>query len=127
MRYSAVTFYDINPMHLPKDAIYFHNVLIIILAVSPQVWEFQEEQIWYLDQLTSPTPTAYCFYLEPELEEEDQEEETDFELCFIPHSVIEICGNEISWYEGTLDNDDDFDLKDSWKIKHDKSKKKGTD
>lgn len=113
-----MSFYDINPISLPKQATYYHNVLMICIGVTPELWPVQNvTDIWYLDQITSARPTAYLFYLEPKLEQEEDEdgELMDFDISIINHCVVEICENSVCWYS-TEDENDDFDLKDAWKI-----------
>lgn len=100
-----MTFYDIDPINLPEDAVYYHNVLVVCVGITPQLWEYENyEEIWYLEYITSPQPTAYCFYVEPELEQEEEDAEIDFEIIIVSNCVVEVCNNEISWYDGAEDN-----------------------
>ena len=114
-----MSFYDIDPTTLPKDALYFHNVLLVLVATDPQLWEYEDcDQIWHLNQITSPQPTAYCFYPDSELQEQEDEdgEVSDFEIILVNHAVVEVCGNEVSWYEGVDDDEEDFDIRESWRL-----------
>lgn len=113
-----MSFYDIDPNSLPKEAQYYHNVLIVLVGITPQKWDYEEhKEIWSLEEITAPRPTVYCFYSEPELlEQEHDEEEVDFEITIIGHCVVEVCGQEVSWYEGMEPPRDKFDAKDLWRI-----------
>lgn len=115
-----MSFYDIDPMTLPAEAIYYHNVLMICVAITPKNWQFDDmDEIWYLDQITSARPTAYIFYPDEDLEEEfdDEGNSIEFEIELISHCVVEVCdNNSVCWYPGD-DNDGEFNLKDSWRIK----------
>lgn len=115
-----MSFYNIDPMTLPAEAIYYHNVLMICVGIIPENWSFNDtNEIWYLDQVTSARPTAYIFYPDEELEEDidDEGNPLDFEITLIPHCVVEVCdNNSVRWYS-TQSDEDDFDLKDAWRIK----------
>lgn len=118
-----MTFYDIPENGLPRENEYYFNVLVICIAVIPQLAKEllgeNVDEIYYLDQITSTRPTVYHFYIEPELgiqydetEEEEYREEVVYEICLFPHSVVEISPQgEISFFEML-----DFDTEDFWRI-----------
>lgn len=109
-----MNFFDIKPESLPFDGQYYFNILVIVMAVNKEAWtqlvadtDIQGlECIWYTDEITSPQPKAYCIYLEDSLREDEL-----FEISIYPHKVVEISGNDISWYDMI-----DFDTDDPWSI-----------
>lgn len=114
-----MSFYDIDPMTLPADAVYYHNVLMVCIGVAPSNWKLDVEDTWYLDKLQDARPTACIFYIDEDLEEETDEdgEPIKFEITFINHCVVEVCSdNSVCWYS-TQSDESDFDLRDAWRIK----------
>lgn len=106
-----MSFYDINPDTLPEGAVYYHNVLLVNIGIAPSEWEYDFENIWYLEEVTTSRPIAFVLYVDKELEEEWG---IKFDITFVPHSVIEVCDNNlVSWYST---QDDDFNLDQSWSI-----------
>lgn len=113
-----MSFYDIDPMALPEGAKYYHNVLIVSIAIPSKDWEFEENEIWYLDKITDARPTAYIFYKEPELNDEvdENEEPILFEITLVPHCVLEVNeDNSVCWY--STDENKGFNLEDYWRIR----------
>lgn len=131
-----MTFYDIPAEGLPEGHRYYFNVLMICIAISPQlaseIFPVQGlEELYFVDQITDIRPVAYHIYIEPELgiwevlEEENLEEEQlqdeegeeldselECEIQLFPHSVVEIAENgEISFFDML-----DFDTRDLWRI-----------
>lgn len=96
-----IGFYNVDPDSLPKDAQYYHNVCVTVIAVSAELWNEVEEiadldGIYYTEGLTAALPTMTVFYLEEELDED-----LEFGMEVFPHSVVEIQSDgNICWYDG---------------------------
>lgn len=106
-----MNFFDIKPSSLPEGAQYFFNILVITIAVTPEIWEelignLSIQHIWYAEDLTAPEPQAICLY-----QEEEMEEDCDFEIAMYPHRVVELYNNDIAWYDMI-----DFDTDDPWRL-----------
>lgn len=114
-----MSFYDIDPSSLPNDSQFYHNVLVVLVGFPPEKWQFEEDEIWYLDHITSARPYAICFYVDEEFDLDYEEEdnlgdiqEQDFYLQFDKHSVVEVCSdNSIQWYPK---DEGSFDLEEAW-------------
>lgn len=105
------TFFDELPEFLPKDAQFYYNILIVCIEVSQEYWnEYFPKDInetWYLQDITSSRPKAYHFYIE-----DDIDEDYDYEIYCIPHTVIAVeQDKQIQCY-----NMIDFDTDDPWEI-----------
>lgn len=112
-------FFDEHPLHLPKDAVYYFNILVICIAVSPEYTDeiFPEGvvDLWYCDHLTDPRPYAIHFYAVDDVEEmydEEADDYNDYEITFHPHCVVETDPKlGITWFHMI-----DFDTDDNWRI-----------
>lgn len=102
-----MSFFNINPMSLPKDAQYYFNILIIIIYVSRETMDIcygkDKELIWFLDEITEPRPTAICICALDEEEQQQINEEYQTEVSYsiemYPHTVLEVDPNlGIGWY-----------------------------
>lgn len=113
-----MVFYDENPMHLPNDAQYYFNILVVCIAISDEygdeILPSGVEDIWFCDHLTDPRPYAIHFYREEqeEMYDEEIEDYNDYEIEVFPHCVIEISETlGITWFHMI-----DFDTDDNWRI-----------
>lgn len=127
------SFYTIDPSQLPEDAEFYHNVYLVAISVSQEVWNEIEEwegldSVCYMDKLTDPFPKAVVFHIdenlgekareedleEMELEENElenlmlQEEPYDFIVEEFPHAVVQITSDgEITWYDGKSSDEEE--------------------
>lgn len=107
------TFYDLNPDEMPEDATYYHNVYVIAVAVSREMWDSVEELqditcISYLDEVCGPAPCATFIWVC----DEEFEDDVDFEVETYDHSVVEVrADGDICWYDGKA-----FDEGNPWRL-----------
>lgn len=107
----SMYFFDEDPMSLPNDAQYYFNICVTTIAIHPQCAEqylgANVEEAIYTEQITSPRPRVYYFYIDDELDED-----MEYEIENFPHCVVEISKTlGVAWWEMI-----DFDTNDLWRI-----------
>lgn len=103
-------FFDEPYLDLPEKAQYYFNILIISIAISPQYAQeiFQNKVInlWDIQGVNDPRPIAIHIYTSYHINKD-----FDYEVQCIPHQVLEVNENEISFYEMI-----DYDTSDPWRL-----------
>ena len=108
-------FFDDNPMALPKDAIYYFNVLIISICLSIDQAALAlpagVSDIWFTDSITDPRPYAIHVYVDDGRHKILSPDE-DFGIDYFPHTVLEVDPHlGISWYRMI-----DWETKNPWDL-----------
>lgn len=103
-------FFDEPYLDLPEKAQYYFNILIISIAISPQYAQeiFQNKAIslWDIQGVNDPRPIAIHIYTSYHINKDFY-----YEVQCIPHQVLEVNENEISFYEMI-----DYDTSDPWRL-----------
>ena len=96
-------FFDTPYSELPKRAQYYFNILIISIAVQPEV----------LTDILGHKNTVDLWDVQNASYNLDRD--SDYEICCIPHQVLEITpNNKISFYDMI-----DYDTDDPWGLEPD--------
>lgn len=106
-----MNFFDEDPKNFQQSAQYYFNVLVKTIAIHPnlarQIFNTNIEEIFFIDKITSPRPNIiYCFI------DDELDEDTEFEIEYFPHCVVEV--SEITGV--TCYDMLDFDTDDPWRI-----------
>lgn len=95
-------FFDMPDKSYPADARYYFNVLLYDIAVRPgdiSLPQLQDmDEVWYLQNITEPRPTAVHIWVD---HNKWRDNDPIYDMEEIPHSVIEVRPNEITWYRMT--------------------------
>lgn len=109
-----MSFFDEEPMSLPRDGQYYFNILVVCIGVSPQLMQengFSDLlDIWDIQELTEPRPKIIHIY-----QDECLDEDIEYEMTYFPHCVVEVSPSlGVSWWDML-----DFETDDPWRIDSD--------